>query len=91
MPLPEEQLLAAEVQPWVPLWLPREMARTAWDVDTTRARQLGLPGRPLLESVVDTWAWMEASERPDPPADPPEPGLPPELEARLLARHDQGP
>ena len=49
VPVPEEELLAAGVEPWVhlPLWLPADEARTAWDVDTTRARELGLPSRPL--------------------------------------------
>lgn len=93
VPLPEEELLAADVQPWVhlPLWLPRDMARTAWDVDTARARELGLPSRPLHETVADTWAWMGTHERPPLPsmAHVQEPGLPPELEAQLLARHDQ--
>ncbi len=90
VPLPEEELLAAEVQPWVhlPLWLPREMARTAWDVDTARARRLGLPSRPLRETVADTWAWMQTHERPAPApiVQRPEPGLPLELEAQLLGR-----
>jgi nucleoside-diphosphate-sugar epimerase len=55
--VPEDVLLAAGVEPWVhlPLWLPAEMARTGWDVDTTRAREIGLPSRPLPESVADTW------------------------------------
>ena len=88
VPLPEADLLAADVQPWVhlPLWLPREMARTAWDVDTTRARELGLPSRPLRETVADTWAWLRTSGRP-PLARMAllgEPGMPPDLEARLL-------
>ena len=89
VPVPEEDLLAAGVQEWVhlPLWLERSVARTAWDVDTSRARQLGLPSRPLKESVADTWAWMQTSERPAPPAHRPEPGLPAELEAQLLAAH----
>jgi 2'-hydroxyisoflavone reductase len=86
--VPEEQLLAADVEPWVhlPLWLPAEFAPTAWDVDTTRARELGLPGRPLSETVSDTWAWLQAEGRPPLPAGAhrSEPGLPPELEAELL-------
>src|SRR5215217_4586385 len=47
VPVPEADLLAAGVEPWLhlPLWLPAEMARTAWEVDTTRARELGLPSR----------------------------------------------
>ncbi|MCV2490803.1 NAD-dependent epimerase/dehydratase family protein [Geodermatophilus sp. YIM 151500] len=86
-PTPEADLLAAGVEPWVhlPLWLPAGMARTAWDVDTARARALGLPGRPLEETVADTWAWLRTGERKPPPHGLPEPGLPPELEARLLA------
>jgi 2'-hydroxyisoflavone reductase len=88
VPLPDTDLLAAGVQEWVhlPLWLRREIARTAWDVDTTRARRLGLPSRPIRESVADTWAWMQTSQQPPLPADLPAPGLPEELEATLLGR-----
>jgi hypothetical protein len=35
--------------------------------------------------VADTWNWMQVSDRPQPPAGRELPGLPPELEARLLA------
>jgi len=87
--VPEEQLLAAGVQEWVhlPLWLQQEAARTAWDVDTSRARELGLATRPIEETVADTWAWQWTHERPPLPAGShrSEPGLPPELEAQLLA------
>jgi nucleoside-diphosphate-sugar epimerase len=89
VPVPEEELLAAGVEPWVhlPLWLPAEIARTGWDVDTARARELGLPSRPLVESVADTWAWQRVSERPPLPAGAhrSEPGLPADLEEQLLA------
>jgi 2'-hydroxyisoflavone reductase len=85
--VPEEDLLAADVEEWVhlPLWLRRESARTAWDVDTTRARELGLGTRPLEKTVADTWAWMQTSEQPPLPANRPAPGLPTDLEAQLLA------
>ncbi len=88
VPVAEDELLAAGVQPWqdLPLWLPREMASTAWDVDTTRARQLGLPVRPVRESVADTWAWLRtAGPLPEPPHGLPRPGLDPGREAALLA------
>ncbi|TQN44328.1 nucleoside-diphosphate-sugar epimerase [Blastococcus colisei] len=87
VPVPEEDLLAAGVQEWVhlPLWLQRDVARTAWDVDDTRARRLGLPTRPSRETVADTWAWMQTSDRPPLPANRLAPGLPPELEATLLS------
>jgi len=86
VPVPEEDLVAAGVQEWVhlPLWLERNVARTAWDVDTTRARELGVPSRPLRDSVADTWAWQQANERPPLPSHRPAPGLPAELEAQLL-------
>jgi 2'-hydroxyisoflavone reductase len=88
VPVSEAELLSAGVEPWVhlPLWLPADVARTAWDVDTTRARALGLPSRPLRESVADTWAWQSTHERPplQRMAHRQEPGLPPDLEAQLL-------
>jgi 2'-hydroxyisoflavone reductase len=86
VPVPEAELLAAGVQEWahLPMWLAAGEARTAWDVDTTRARELGLPSRPLRESVADTWAWQRAHPRPAPPPGRELPGLPPELEGRLL-------
>jgi nucleoside-diphosphate-sugar epimerase len=87
VPVPEADLLAAGVQPWqhLPLWLPADIAPTAWDVDTSRARELGLPSRPVRDSVADTWAWMRSSERPAPPPGRALPGLPAGLEAALLA------
>jgi 2'-hydroxyisoflavone reductase len=87
VPVPDADLLAAGVEPWrhLPLWLPAETARTAWDVDTARARELGLPSRPLARSVADTWAWQRRSERPTPPPGRDLPGLPPDQEEKLLA------
>src|SRR4051794_16133869 len=87
VPIPDDDLLAAGVQGWVPLplWLAHETARTAWDVDTSRARELDLPSRPVRDSVADTWAWMQRSGRPEPRSGRPLPGLPEELEAQLLA------
>ncbi|MCZ2804415.1 NAD-dependent epimerase/dehydratase family protein [Modestobacter sp. VKM Ac-2983] len=86
MPVPEAELLAAGVQEWshLPLWLAARTARTAWDVDTTRARELGLPSRPVRDSIADSWTWMQTSERPEPPAGRPLPGLPLDLERTLL-------
>ena len=87
VPVPEATLLEAGVEPWqhLPFWLPADDARTAWDVDTTRARELGLPSRPLRETVADTWAWLRTAERTFQSRHGlPRPGLPEELEARLL-------
>jgi nucleoside-diphosphate-sugar epimerase len=86
VPIADADLLAAGVQEWVhlPLWLAAQTAATAWDVDTTRARELALPSRPLRTSLADTWAWMQHSERPEPPSGRSLPGLPAELEEKLL-------
>jgi 2'-hydroxyisoflavone reductase len=87
--IPEATLLEAGVEPWqhLPFWLPADTARTAWDVDTTRARELGLPSRPVRETVADTWAWQQTAERTFQSRHGlPRPGLPDDLEARLLAR-----
>jgi hypothetical protein len=87
VPIPDEELLAAGVEPWqhLPMWLPADEAATAWDVDTTRARALGLPSRPVADSVADTWAWQRVDDRPTVPPGRELPGLPPELEETLLA------
>jgi hypothetical protein len=87
VPTDDADLLAADVQESVhlPLWLAAGEARTAWDVGAAQARELGLPSRPVRDSVADTWDWMQVSDRPQPPAGRELPGLPPELEARLLA------
>lgn len=84
-PKPEALLLDMGVQPWqhLPMWLPSKEAPTAWDVDTSRARELGLPSRPLRDSVADTWAWKQAGERPQVPPGRELPGLPEELEQSL--------
>jgi 2'-hydroxyisoflavone reductase len=83
-------LLAAGVEPWthLPFWMPADVARTLWQVDTSSARAAGLPSRPVAESVRDLWAWLRGrpaaddvpgTGRPRPPG-----GLPDDVERRLL-------
>ena len=59
--VPDSQLLAHGVRQWseMPLW------RTfpgVWRVDSARAHAQGLSCRPLASTVVDTWAWMQATQ-----------------------------
>ncbi|MEJ5913640.1 NAD-dependent epimerase/dehydratase family protein [Pseudokineococcus sp. 1T1Z-3] len=86
VPVPDEELLAAGVEAWtqLPLWVPAETARTLWDVATDRAQETGLVRRSVRETVTDTWAWLSGPDRPS-PADQATPGLPEDLEGRLLA------
>jgi 2'-hydroxyisoflavone reductase len=72
VPLEEEALVAAGVEPWrdLPFWLPRDVAATAWDVATDRAQALGLRTRPVEASITDAWRWVVESglDHPEPPA-----------------------
>ena len=79
VPVPDDALLAAGVEPWrdLPFWLPRETAVTAWDVATARARETGLASRPVVESVLDTWRWLPDAGIEHPPV--------PDAVARALA------
>jgi len=86
--VPDEELLAAGVEPWtgLPLWLPESEAPHAWDVDVSAALATGLVVRPVALTVADTWEWLAASG----PAALPDRGLPPvgidaETERRVLA------
>ena len=74
------------VSEWTELVLWRSPGGT-WAVDGHRAQGAGLVCRPLAETVVDTWAWLQR-ERPVPHPRAAEHGLDPEREAELLAGWD---
>ncbi|MBT2394368.1 NAD-dependent epimerase/dehydratase family protein [Streptomyces sp. ISL-1] len=79
-----EVLLEHGVKQWteLPLWRTHE---EVWSVDSTRAVAAGLRCRPLLETIRDTWQWLENDGR---PVDHPrwaEHGIAPEKEAKILA------
>lgn len=88
VPVPTDELLAAGVEEWthLPLWTRAQTAATLWDVSTERARALHLASRPVRESVANTWSWLRScAAPPEPPAGRTGPGLPSDLEQRLLA------
>lgn len=84
----EAALDAAGAQPWtqLPCWVP-EVGDTAGflEADTSRAAATGLVCRPVEDTVADTWRWLTEAGAPEPHAGRPRPGLPPEVEAALLA------
>ncbi|MFA3839545.1 epimerase [Streptomyces aureus] len=51
------------VREWteLPLW---RATKGTWAVDSARAQKAGLQCRPLADTVVDTWAWLEAGDGP---------------------------
>ena len=74
------------VRQWteMPLW--RSPAGT-WAVDASRAGEAGLVCRPLRETVLDTWRWLQV-EQPVPNERQAEHGLDEAREVQLLAAWD---
>ncbi len=58
---PDEQVVAAGIEPWseLPLWIPLDEAPNIWHVDASKAHAAGLTPRPLAETIANTWAWMQ--------------------------------
>lgn len=82
----EEDLAAAGVQPWtqLPCWVPETGEDSGvFRGDTSKALDAGLTVRPIEETVADTWAWVQQAGVPRGRPGM-EPGLPEELERRLL-------
>jgi 2'-hydroxyisoflavone reductase len=84
--VPQDELGGAEPWTQLPCWVPEGGEFEGFmESDTGRAVATGLRSRPVEETVADTWAWLQeegpAPQRPDRPVH----GLPPELEAALLA------
>jgi 2'-hydroxyisoflavone reductase len=79
----DEAFLSAQgVAAWsdLPVWLPSDtsaMHRTP----TAKAQATGLTCRPLIETLIDTWAWCQSAQDPARPGV----GLTAEREASLLA------
>jgi nucleoside-diphosphate-sugar epimerase len=83
------QLEAAGVEPWteLPVWIPPGPDSDGMHRgDVSSALAAGLAFRPLVDTVADTWHWLQsiggvAPQRPDRPAV----GLPTDKERQLLA------
>ncbi|MCA1824089.1 MAG: NAD-dependent epimerase/dehydratase family protein [Mycobacteriales bacterium] len=59
-----EAIVSAGIAPWseLPIWLweaDKDVTAT-WHVDAGRAHAAGLAPRPMRQTVVDTWAWLQA-------------------------------
>lgn len=84
----EADLAAVGVQPWtqLPCWVPEAGEFAGFlEADTSRALAAGLRCRPIVETVADTWVWLQADGWPTQRGDRPTHGLPVELERALLA------
>ncbi|WP_257004685.1 SDR family oxidoreductase [Streptomyces sp. Tue6028] len=85
-----EAVLDAGIEPWtqLPVWVPAgsDLHDALHRADVSRAVDAGLRCRGVLETVTDTWSWLQelggiAPQRPDRPVV----GLSPEQEAKALA------
>jgi 2'-hydroxyisoflavone reductase len=87
--IPDAELLAHGVRQWseLPLW------RThpgVWQVDSSKARRIGLHSRPIEDTVASTWDWLSASGAADRNERAAEIGISPEKEARILGARAGG-
>jgi 2'-hydroxyisoflavone reductase len=83
-------VLAAGIEPWLqlPVWVPpgSESYGALHRADVSRAVRDGLRCRPVVETVADTWNWLQsiggtAPQRPDRPVV----GLDPSVEDKVLS------
>ncbi|HEX2102244.1 MAG TPA: NAD-dependent epimerase/dehydratase family protein [Solirubrobacteraceae bacterium] len=90
--VPDDELIAARVEPWMelPLWIPERDGAGTWQVDAARAEAAGLRPRPVADTVADVWAWLRDggpdSEGPNWLSPHAPRGLAAERERELLAR-----
>ncbi len=83
-----EVIEAAGIEPWtqLPVWLPPDgEAAGLHDGDVSRAYSSGLTCRPVLETIADTWRWLQAEGDPQISHAHAAPGLDPERERQVLA------
>lgn len=75
-------LKGQDVRQWTefPLW---RTPPGTWAVDSSLAQQAGLTCRPIVQTVADTWRWLQ-SDKPVPHGRQAEHGVDPDKEARLL-------
>jgi 2'-hydroxyisoflavone reductase len=90
--VPEYVLEEEGVEPWtqLPCWVPSTGDLVGLMAsDTSLAERTGLVCRPVAQTVRDTWKWIQDEGMPAHRPDRPHPGLPPDLEARVLKRTEE--
>lgn len=84
---PEDLLVANGVANFLdlPLFAPLAQLPGGFDIGTTRARSLGLPSRPIRDTVADTWAWLRTLDAVPYGPGVPQPTFDAEKERTILA------
>ncbi len=88
--LTPQQIAEAEIAPWseLPIWVPRDGPLAGLhNCDVTAAIEAGLHCRPIIETVNDTWSWLQAEGTPEQHNDRPTHGLDPQREATIIHQH----
>jgi 2'-hydroxyisoflavone reductase len=85
---PPEVIEAAGIAPWteLPIWLPPDGEGAGLHAgNVTAAYAAGLTCRPVMQTVADTWEWLQQEGDPEPVPGRPAHGLDPERERQVLA------
>ena len=84
--VPPEFILQQGIQPWseMPIWVDPE-SQGIHSFDTSRAARAGLTCRPIIETVADTWAWLQHGGQTQIPVGISAPGISAEKEQATLA------
>jgi 2'-hydroxyisoflavone reductase len=86
---PPDVIVAAGISPWteLPVWVPPDSELAGLHTgDVSAVYAAGLTCRPVLETVADTWAWLQREGDPPVRADRPGHGLDPDKEQEVLAK-----
>ena len=84
---PPEVIEAAGISPWteLPVWVPPDSELAGLHTgDVSAVYAAGLTCRPVLETIADTWAWLQAEGDPPQSAGRPGHGLDPDREREVL-------
>jgi hypothetical protein len=83
-----EAILAADIAPWteLPFWLPPgDLHAALHEGDVSKAMAARLDIRPLVETVTDTWTWLQEHGTARMRSDRPDNRLRPDKEQAFLA------
>ena len=84
----EDWLVEQGVAQWTELPLWRTYAG-AWDVDSSRARAAGFTTRPIADTALDTWRWLESGNAGVAHERAGEQGIAPDKEQAILTAWDK--
>ena len=84
--VPPDFVLQQGIRPWseMPIWVDPDLYGMH-GFDTSRAASAGLTCRPFIETVADTWAWMQSGSHPQIPVGLSAPGVSSKKEKAALA------